>query len=293
MSVFFTLKQSQPYIYSNDIVAITGEKILLSGLEFKNSIDRVYCQSIYNPDINFTVIGAANQNINGLDNTLFQDVVGLEIPTGIEKTKYRLYVYNTAGESSNNIELHILDSPSISSVEVFSSLPDQFVRLTGTNLYPYPKLSFINRSNVITNIDVQSTGLYRITGYEMENFGTGYKIGERLILDQKYNKLYTPDTAAILEVSTTGVSGSLATFNIINSGLFTIVSEEQLIFNSLSGRSALINLLYEKFIDLNLQSNLWNNYITFLKFINMMNEKILRKLGKYGLKKIKILLMMR
>ena len=252
MSALFTLKQSQPFIYSNDIVAITGEKIILSGLEFKNSIDRVYCQSIYDANINFTVAGESKKNINGLDNTLYQDIVGLEIPTGIAKTKYRLYVYNTAGESTNSIELHVLDSPSISSIEINESLPDQFVRLTGNNLYPYPKVSFISRGDIKTEILTQSTGVYRITGYEMENFGTGYKVGEQFLVDQQYNKLYSSDKIGILEVSTTGVSGSLATFNIINSGLFTIVSEETLSFNSISGREASVNILYDRYNDPNL-----------------------------------------
>lgn len=262
MSVVFTLQQSVPEIKSPDIVAITGENILISGTEFKKNISQVVLSGINNPDIIYNFFGEPEKNIRGINNTIYEDAILFTIQTDLEKQKYKLSVSNAAGLSTNSINLHILDKPKILSVEKQSAFPNEYIRVSGTNFYPGSNLFFIDSNNQKIPISIQDTGLYKVTGYTINDFGTGYQVGERISLNN-INKLYLQDSSGSFIVGTTGTSGSLATLNIEDSGIFTVVNNNPIEFNTTFGRNANITFLYEK--------SLSTNSLEFIEFLTPTN----------------------
>lgn len=274
MSLIFTLGEQLPIIDTPDIVSITGEQVLIYGRSFNQNILQVSGQDIYNSSNYFNVYGLKDQNISGIDNTLYLDTIGFTIPTGIQKTKYNLSVFNGRGKSSNSIELNVLNNPIILGLEKASGLPDEYIRVTGNYFYPAPNLFFIDsRNNKIFPSD-QKSGLYRITGYELTNVGTGYVSGNKLSIDSRYNKLFTSTSSGVLEVQTTGISGSIADLNILNSGLFTIISSEINTNSQINvGNDTNIILNYEKFeytgldhfIEFKIPRNITKNQAIFIE----------------------------
>ena len=248
MSVFFTIQSAQPIISSpTGALGINGETLFISGEQFKKNIIKVSGQNIYNPSLNFVVNGANSQNISGINNTLSDDVVGFTL-SGITPSKYKIYVYNDASVSSNYLNLKVLDRPIISGFDNKDVLPGQYVRISGSNLTPGANISFIDTSGNKVNPSFIETGLYKITGAEIQNYGSGYKTGDTFYLQGLKN--YNPNSYAILNVSTTGINGSLGSFNIINSGIFTVPNLNtgiEFIPNTGNGEGALINFFYQKY----------------------------------------------
>jgi hypothetical protein len=248
MSVFFTIQSAQPVISSpTGAFAINGETLFISGEQFKKNIIKISGQNIYNSSLNFVVNGANSQNVSGINNTLSDDFVGFTL-SGITPSKYKIYVYNDASVSSNYLNLKVLDVPSISGFDSKNVLPGQYVRISGSNINPGANISFIDISGNKINPSFIETGLYKVTGAEIQNYGSGYKTGDTFYLQGLKN--YTPNSYAILNVSTTGINGSLGSFNIINSGIFTVPNLNtgiEFVPNSGNGEGALINFFYEKY----------------------------------------------
>lgn len=248
MSTFFTIQSAQPVINSpTGFLAINGETIFISGEQFKKNIIKISGQSIYNPSLSFSINGLNNQNISGINNTLGDDTIGLTL-SGITPSKYQVYVYNDASISSNYFNLNVLDQPTISGFDSKNVLPGQYVRISGSNLTPGANISFIDTSGNKVNPSFIETGLYRVTGAEIQNYGSGYNTGDIFYLQGLKN--YNPNSYAILNISTTGINGSLGSFNIINSGIFTVPNLNtgiEFTPNTGNGEGALINFLYEKY----------------------------------------------
>jgi hypothetical protein len=248
MSTFFTIQSAQPVINSpTGFLAINGETIFISGEQFKKNIIKISGQSIYNPSLSFSINGLNNENISGINNTLGDDTIGLTL-SGITPSKYQVYVYNDASISSNYFNLKILGQPTISGFDSKNVLPGEYVRISGSNLTPGANISFIDTSGNKVNPSFIETGLYRVTGAEIQNYGSGYNTGDIFYLQGLKN--YTSNSYAILNVSTTGINGSLGSFNITNSGIFTVPNLNtgiEFAANSGNGEGALINFLYEKY----------------------------------------------
>lgn len=248
MSTFFELRQAQPFINSNVLFGATGEKIVISGQAFKKNILTVSGQGTFDSNLSFTINGLDKQNISGIDNTIYEDAIEFTIPTGISPARYNLYVFNEYGQSSNSADLRVIGQPTISGIETLTGLPFQYIRISGTNFYPAPLLTLIdaNGNRVIPNF--QDSGLYRITGATIESYGTGYAVNETFNFSGIKN--YLTNSFATIQVTTTGTNGSLATFDITNSGLFTIpdfTTGIEIRSNSSNGRNALVTFQYEKY----------------------------------------------
>lgn len=274
MSLIFQLQERFPVINSNDTTAVTGEKILIFGTSFNQNILQISGQDIYNSSNYFNVYGQRKGNVSGIDNTLYLDAIDFTIPTGIQKTKYNISVFNGRGQSTNTIELNVLDNPVIIGLEKASGFPDEYIRVTGNYFYPAPNLFFIDsRNNKIFPSD-QSSGLYRITGYDLVNVGTGYISGEKISIDSAYHKLFAPNSTGILEVASTGISGSIASLNILNSGLFTLIPTGFDLQSQIgNGNGASIILNYEtfeytgfnQFIEFKIPRNITKNQAIFIE----------------------------
>jgi hypothetical protein len=247
MSTFFELRQAEPIISSNNLFGITGEKIIISGEAFKKNILQISGQSIFNSDLFFNVYGQDKQNISGINNTIYEDAIEFTIPTGVSPSKYNLYLFNSYGKSSNFVDLHIVDRPRVSGIDFISGFPFQYIRVSGTNFYPSPNLKLFDNEGVEVSPTYQDSGLYKLSSVELTDFGTGYNVGEIIYFSGL--KTYLPNTAASLEVTTTGISGSLASFNILNSGIFTIPDLSMPIeLVGANGRDAKVSLEYEKYL---------------------------------------------
>jgi len=248
MSVFFTINSSQPTIQApSTALAINGETIFISGEQFNKNIIKISGQDVYNPSSKFTFNGIFNQNISGINNTLSKDTVGFTL-SGISPSKYKVYVYNDSSVSSNYFDLKVLAQPTISGFDNKNVLPGQYIKVSGSNFYPGANISFVDDLGNKVRPSFQETGLYRVTGADTQNYGTGYQIGNIFYLEGIKN--YTKNSYAILTVSTTGINGSLGSFNINNSGIFTVPNlntEIEFIPRTGNGRGALINFLYEKY----------------------------------------------
>jgi hypothetical protein len=248
MSVFFTIQSAQPVISSpTGALAINGETLFISGEQFKKNIIKISGENIYNPSLNFVVNGANSQNVSGINNTLSDDFIGFTL-SGITPSKYKIYVYNDASISSNYLNLKVLDRPSISGFDKNDVLPGEYIRVSGSNLTPGANISFIDISGNKVNPSFIETGLYRITGAEIQNYGSGYNTGDIFYLQGLKN--YIPNSYGILSVSTTGINGSLGSFNIINSGIFTVPNLNtgiEFTPNTGNGEGALINFFYQKY----------------------------------------------
>lgn len=248
MSVLFTIQSAQPVISPpTGFIAINGETIFISGEQFKKNIIKISGQNIYNSSYDFSIDGLNNKNISGINNTLGDNLVGFTI-SGITPSKYKVYVYNDASVSSNYINLNILDQPIISGFDNKNVLPGEYVKISGYNLNPGANLSFIDNSGNKVNPSFIETGLYRVTGGNIQNYGSGYNIGDTFYL-QGFKK-YDTNSYAILTVSTTGINGSLGSFDITNSGIFTVPNQTtgvEFIPNIGNGKNGLINFLYEKY----------------------------------------------
>jgi len=248
MSVFFTINSSQPTIQApSKALAINGETIFISGEQFNKNIIKISGQDVYNPSSKFIFNGIFNQNISGINNTLSKDTVGFKL-SGISPSKYKVYVYNDSSVSSNYFDLKVLAQPTISGFDNKNVLPGQYVKVSGSNFYPGANISFVDNSGNKVRPSFQETGLYRVTGANTQNYGTGYQTGNVFYLEGIKN--YTKNSYAILTVSTTGINGSLGSFNINNSGIFTVPNLNtgiEFIPRTGNGRGALINFLYEKY----------------------------------------------
>jgi len=248
MSVFFTIQSTQPVIqFPSEAVAINGETIIISGEQFNKNIIKISGQNVYDPNSKFVFNGRFNENISGINNTLSLNTVGFT-PSGLAPSKYRVSVYNPANLSTNYFNLKILNQPSISGFDNKNVLPGQYVKVSGSNLYPGANLLFVDSAGNKVRPSFQETGLYRVTGGDIQNYGTGYSVGNTFNLQGL--KKYEQNSYAVLTVSITGIDGSLGSFNINNSGIFTVPnlnSGIEFIPNSGNGRGALINFLYEKY----------------------------------------------
>lgn len=274
MSLIFQLQENFPVIISSNITSTTGEQIFISGTSFNQNIIQISGQDIYNSSNYFNVYGIKKQNISGIDNTLYLDGVGFTIPTGIQKRKYNLSVFNSRGQSTNFIQLNVLDNPIILGLEKASGLPDEYIRITGNYFYPAPNLFFIDSKNNKIFPSDQSSGLHRITGYGLVNVGTGYISGEKISIDSAYHKLFNSTSTGVLEVGSTGISGSIASLNILNSGLFTLIPTEfDLQSQTGNGNGASIILNYEtfeytgfdQFIEFKIPRNITKNQALFVE----------------------------
>ena len=248
MSVFFTIQSSEPLITSSTgVVAIAGETIFITGEQFKKNIIKISGQNVYNSSLNFVFNGQNNQNISGINNTLSSDVVGLTL-SGVAPSNYRLFVYNDRSVSSNYINLKVLGQPTISGFDKQTVLPGEYIRVSGSNFYPGANLLFIDNQGNKVSPSNKETGFYKITGAELQSYGSGYNIGDTFYLQGIKN--LNNNSYAQLTVSTTGINGSLGSFNINNSGIFTVPNLNtgiEFIPNAGNGRKALINFLYEEF----------------------------------------------
>jgi hypothetical protein len=248
MSVFFTIQSAQPVITSSTgVLAINGETIFISGEQFKKNIIAISGENIYNPGLNFSINGLSNQNVSGINNTIGDDVVGFTL-SGLTSSKYKIYVYNDADVSSNYINLKILDRPSISGFDDVNVLPGQYVRVSGSNFLPGANITFIDVSGNKVTPSFQETGLYRVTGAQIQNYGSGYNVGDIFHLQGLKN--YNSNSYAVFTVTTTGINGSLGSFNINNSGIFTVPNQSSGIEftpNNGTGTNALIDVSYEKY----------------------------------------------
>ena len=248
MSVFFTIQSTQPVIqFPSEAVAINGETIIISGEQFNKNIIKISGQNVYDPNSKFVFNGRFNENISGINNTLSLNTVGFT-PSGLAPSKYRVSVYNPANLSTNYFNLKILNQPSISGFDNKNVLPGQYVKVSGSNLYPGANLLFVDSAGNKVRPSFQETGLYRVTGGDIQNYGTGYSVGNTFNLQGL--KKYEENSYAVLTVSTIGISGSLGSFNINNSGIFTVPnlsSGIEFIPSAGNGRGALINFLYEKY----------------------------------------------
>lgn len=248
MSTFFQLTQAQPFIDSNLLFGATGEKIIISGQGFKKNILSVSGQGIFNSNLNFAINGLDKQNISGINNTIYEDAIEFTIPTGITPARYNIYVFNEYGQSSNSADLRVIGQPSISGIETLTGLPFQYIRISGANFYPAPLLTLIDANGNKVIPSFQDSGLYRITGATIESYGTGYAVNETFNFSGVKN--YLTESFATIQVTTTGTDGSLATLDIINSGLFTIpniTTGIEVRSSSSNGRNALITFQYEKY----------------------------------------------
>lgn len=248
MSVFFTLNSSQPIIQApSTALAINGETIFISGEQFNKNIIKISGQDIYNSSSKFIFNGIFDQNISGINNTLSKDTVGFTL-SGIYPSKYKVYVYNDSNVSSNYFDLKVLAQPTISGFDNKNVLPGQYIKVSGSNFYPGANISFVDNLGNKVRPSFQETGLYRVTGADTQNYGTGYQTGNVFYLEGIKN--YNKNSYAIFTVSTTGINGSLGSFNINNSGIFTVPNLStgiEFIPRTGNGRGALINFLYEKY----------------------------------------------
>jgi len=247
MSAIFVLLQPAPTITSTEIVAASGEKITIFGSEFKRNIIKISGQNIYNSSLDFVFNGKYNENISGIDNSsLNENSVGFTI-NNIYPSKYQVYLYNYDGVSSNYLNLNILGKPSISGFDNKNVLPGDYVRVSGFNLFGGP-IYFVDSTGNKIYPSFQETGLYTITGSIIQNYGTGYKVGD--IFNIQGIKNYESNSYARLTVTTTGINGSVGSYNINNSGVFTVPNLStgiELVPNSGNGRGALVNFLYKKY----------------------------------------------
>jgi len=248
MSVFFTIQSAQPVIqFPSDATAINGDTIIISGEQFNKNIIKISGQNVYDPNSKFVFNGRFNENISGVNNTLSLNTVGFT-PSGLAPSKYRVSVYNPANSSTNYFNLKILNQPTISGFDNKNVLPGQYVKVSGSNFYPGANISFVDNLGNKVRPSFQETGLYRVTGGDIQNYGTGYSIGNTFYLQGL--KKYEENSYAVLTVSTIGINGSLGSFNIDNSGIFTVPnlsSGIEFVPNIGNGRGALINFLYEKY----------------------------------------------
>ena len=247
MSAIFVLLQSAPTITSTEILAASGEKITILGDQFKRNIIKISGQNIYDSSLNFIVNGKFNENISGIDNTnLNEDSVQFTI-NNIYPSKYKVYVYNSDNISTNYFDLNILAKPSISGFDNKNVLPGDYVRVSGSSLFNGP-IYFVDSVGNKTYPSYQETALYTVTGTEIKNYGTGYTVGNTFNLQGIKN--YQPNSYASLTVTTTGINGSVGSYNINNSGVFTVPNLStgiEIIPNNGNGRGALINFLYKKY----------------------------------------------
>lgn len=250
MSVFFTVQQGEPTIRNpSSIIARDGKTIIISGEQFKRNILQISGENIFDSSANFLINGLNKQNISGINNTLSEDVVGFTI-SGVSPSKYNVYVYNDYGKSTNSFELKILDKPQISGFDASGVLPGQYVRVSGYNLNPGGNVYFIDNSGSVVAPSFIDSGLYRVTGYSLEQNGTGYALNDTFTISGIKN--YYTNSNATLTINTTGLSGSLGSFEITDSGIFTVpnlANNLSVITNSSVGTGATINLFYEKYVN--------------------------------------------
>jgi hypothetical protein len=248
MSSIFTVTSSAPVITSStEIITTNGEAIFISGEEFLQNITKVSGQNIYNSSLDFLSYGIYNQNISGIDNTISSNAITFTLKD-IPLSKYKLYLYNEGGISENYINLQVFGQPTISGFDKKNVLPGEYIKVSGSNFNPGANILFIDENKKTVVSSFQETGLYRITGGEIINYGTGYNSGDIFYLQGLKN--YYSNSYAVLQVSTTGINGSLGSFDIVNSGVFTVPNLNtgiEFAPNIGNGEGALINFLYEKY----------------------------------------------
>lgn len=247
MSTFFTLQQSNPLInFPQEAFVKDGDNLIISGEQFKRNIIKISGKSIYNENLVFVKNGKPNENVSGINNTLNENIVSLNI-SGLSPSRYEVFVYNNEGVSSNSFQLKVLGKPEISGFDNKSVLPGTYVRVSGSNLLPDPRAFFV-QDQIFFNLPVISSGFYRVKDVEIVSYGSGYNTGDLFYLNA--GKLYGTNTRAVLQVATTGISGSLGSIDILNSGVFTIANQ----FNNIlfepsggNGNNSLINIEYESY----------------------------------------------
>lgn len=291
MSAIITLLQSAPTILSSGFVARPGENILISGLEFKKDIVHVSIYSI-GPGYYYEAYGSGFKNVSGINNTLSDNIVGFTIPeSGFDYNnsnaplslsgRYQLEVANTnGGLSVNSVPIWIVQKPTVNYISHQSgALPYDYIRVSGYNLYPDPKVYFVDESNnKVPALSIDS-GIYEITGVEIISGGQ-YALGdEYLFIDQRLEgfKLFDNNSeysSGLLYVPSTGRGGTVGTINIESNGKFTLVNTGVLnlnytgyypggLYNFISGLQ--IRLLYSK----SEYNNSNNNFINIPNFLEV------------------------
>jgi len=262
MSTFFELKQAEPLILSSNLLGITGEKVIISGESFKKNILQVSGQDIYNNNSFFNVYGLDKQDASGINNAIYEDAIEFTIPTGISASKYNLYLFNDYGKSSNFANLHVIGNPTISGIDAISGFPFQYIRVSGTNFYPSPSLKLFNDNGVQVSPTYQDSGFYRVSNVEIVEFGTGYNVDEVIYFSGI--KTFDSNSAARFGITTTGIQGSLASIDILYSGVITVPELSTGIeLKGINGRGAKVNIEYEKYLS--------TGQIEFLEFQMPLN----------------------
>lgn len=242
------LTQSLPIISSTALTGITGDSIVVIGDNFKNGILQVSGQNIKDSNDYFNLYG--NYRINtstGINNTLDENSISFIIPTGLSQgTNYNISVFNQAGKSVNDANLRLIARPNISGLDLISGLPDQYIRISGTNFEPFPDFTLIDQSGNRTKPEIISN-LYSISEVDITSYGTGYATGDLIIISGI--KSLSNETYGILQIVATGISGAAGSVEILNSGVFTIPFSENLSLatSGNSGDGLTFNLIYNNY----------------------------------------------
>ena len=293
MSAIITLLQSAPTILSPNFIARPGENVLISGLEFKKDIVRI---DIYTNDYYATSFGSGFRNVSGINNTLSDNVVGYTIPNSgydynngenleisLPGGRYTLEVSNTnGGVSTNQITGWIVQKPNVYYISHQSgALPYDYVRVSGYNLYPDPKVYFVDEFNNKTPALSIDSGIYKITGVEIISggqfaFGDEYiPINESIEGFKLFNK-NSQYSSGMLYVPSTGRGGTVGAIDILSSGEFTLFNtgiinlsfsgeypELPQLYNYITGLQ--IRLLYSK----SEYNNIYNDFIDIPNFLEV------------------------
>jgi len=242
------LTQSLPIISSTALTGITGDSLVVIGDNFKNGILQLSGQNTIDSNDYFNLYGSYRANIlTGINNTLDENSISFIVPTGLNQgVNYSIYVFNQAGPSVNNANLKIIGRPSISGIDVISGLPNDYIRISGKNFEPSLNFTLIDNSGNRTKPEIISN-LYSIAEIDITSYGTGYVSGDFIIISGV--KALSNDTHGILQIISTGISGSAGAVEILNSGIFTIPFSENLSLatSGNSGDGLTFNLIYNNY----------------------------------------------
>lgn len=246
------LTQSAPVIKSINLTGITGDSILMQGDNFKYGIINLSGQDLKSNN-SFTLSGEYKQNISGgINNNIDEDSIQFTLPNNLnEGTKYNIYLFNNAGISVNNAILNVIGRPKISGISIPSGLPDEYVTLSGKNFDPNPNITLIDVNGNKTNPEF-FTQLYSIKNIDIISYGTGYNVGDRIIISGQ--KSLSNNTYGILNIAATGISGSAGGIEILNSGIFTVPYIDNLALETTGkkGDGLIFNIEYENYTSGNL-----------------------------------------
>lgn len=241
----FKIVSPPPVITSQPIIAKTGEKIIISGNNFKYNIVQISGENPNDSGINFNYFSGS-----GLNNTTTQNTVAFTIPTDVVPSTYNVSLFNKSGASSNSVQIKIIDAPAISGTDITSGTPSDYIRISGSNLYPTISLKLVDSSGTV-HIPTQDTSLYSAGYIFVNEGGTGYQTGTRFAITGK--KTFEPNDTGLFEITSTGISGSINIISIIDSGKFTVIEPEYglmhdfVLPNSSTTSSGNISILYNKY----------------------------------------------